>query len=85
MVVILVSVISMAYFTYLFTQDTVVNKIYLNRIDSCSDGQELCYAIWYKWLANFRLAQLLSAIIGISLPVLFFGGRALVNYIAPET
>lgn len=82
--VILASVLSLAYFAYLLTQDSEVNRIYSDRVATCGTGQEWCYAICHNYLANFRAAQQWSAIIGVGFPILFFGGKALLNYIVPE-
>jgi hypothetical protein len=83
-IVLLVTFLSLAYFAYLFIRDAEVNRTYLESIGTCGSGEEWCYAIWHKYLDDFRSAQQWSAVIGFGLPILFFGGKALINYIAPE-
>ncbi len=83
-IVIIITLISAVYFIYLLTRDGAVNQTYLERIRTCGTGDEVCYAIWHGYLNDFREAQKWSLIVGLGLPSLFFGGKALINYLAPE-
>lgn len=84
-IVIIVSLLFVGYFLFSLTREDYVIRTYTESIGTCSIGQEWCFDIWHGYLDDFRNAQLWSSIIGFGLPVVFFGGRALFNYLVPVT
>lgn len=83
--VILISIVSFSYFVYLSSMSDSVSRNFVENIGTCSTiDRENCVRIWQKYLSDFRTAQLWSGVIGIGLPIIFFGGKVLLNYIAPE-
>jgi len=83
-IVIGITIISLTYFTFLGIKESNAIRMYSEGVNWCSFGQEWCYAFWHKYLSDYRNAQLWSLIIGICLPIVFFGGKAIVNYITTE-
>lgn len=82
--VIAVAILAIVYFVFLWTREDSIMKEYSAGIDSCPSGMESCYAIWHKYLANYRSTQMFSGLFGFVVPTIFYVGKILVNYIYPE-
>ena len=59
-------------------------EAYGSGIYGCPSGMESCYAIWHKYLADYRNAQMYSGFFGFVMPAIFYVGKILINYIYPE-
>ncbi len=82
--VLFVALLAILYFAYLWIREDSVMQAYSSGIDGCSTGMESCYAIWHQYLTDYRNAQVYSGFFGFIMPVLFYLGKMLVNYIYPE-
>lgn len=81
--VIIISLVSLAYFAYSFTQESYVSSTFTESIHTC-DGESWCHQIWQDYLNDFRQMQMASGLLGIGLPIIFFGGKLLFNYLFPH-
>lgn len=82
--VISVALLAIIYFIYLWPKEASVMKAFTDGIYSCPGGMESCYAIWHKYLNDYRNAQIYSAFFGFIMPIIFYVGKAIFNYIYPE-
>ena len=82
-IVLSIAVLAIIYFIYLWNTEEAVMSAYIAGIYSCPNGLESCYTIWHDYLSNYRAAQMYSAFFGFVLPILFFVGRMIVNYVFP--
>lgn len=84
-IVIFVSSASVLTFLYLLSQKNHVTKTYLQGSSQCVPGSDVrCLSIWINYYDNFMHSFIWSAVIAVGLPIIFFGGRALFNYLVTE-
>jgi len=83
--VIIVAVLSIIYFVFLWSQESSIMQNYSDGIALCPGGMESCYAIWHKYLHDYRSAQLWSGLIGFVVPIFYFIGKIIFNYVYPQT
>lgn len=84
-VIIISSVIMLIYFLYTLTQEQYVMKSYLDGVASCLTNDEGCIRIWHNYLNDFRNTQFVSAVVGIGLPIIYFLGSRMLNYLFPKS
>jgi len=79
-----VALLAIVYFIFLWTREDSIMNAYSVGIHLCPSGMESCYAIWHKYLDDYRNAQMYSGFLGFVVPVMFYAGKMLFNYIYPE-
>lgn len=80
-----IALLAIVYFIFLWTREDSIMKEYSAGIDGCPSGIKSCYAIWQKYLDDYRNAQTYSVIFGFAMPIIFYVGKMFFNYIYPET
>ncbi len=82
--VIFIALLAVIYFIFLWTSEESIMKAYSTGIDLCPSGMESCYAMWHKYLDDYRNNQMYSGFFGFVMPIIFYVGKAFFNYIYPE-
>jgi hypothetical protein len=82
--VIFIAFLAIAYFVFLYFKEDSIMEHYSSGIEGCPSGMESCYAIWHKYLDDYRKAQLYSGLFGFAMPLFFYIGKKIFNYIYPE-
>lgn len=88
-IVIVISLISLSYAVFVHSRLEEINKTYVREIYRCMDlfagnNPEKYCDHWHKYLGDANNAVVYGYLLGIGLPVLFFGGRFVIDYIAPK-
>ena len=84
--VLTISGLALCFGVYLITTAPKTEAVELELFDECvaTGGYMETCGFYLDEIASMRKATPMSFAIGIGLPILFFGGTALINYLAPE-
>jgi hypothetical protein len=87
MIVITISILALLLAVYCFFQLGDVNRIYSEELKKCfsqtGDSYLICMGAWGDYQSNFYIMTFKLFGIGIGLPIIFFGGRAVYKYVFP--
>jgi Sec-independent protein secretion pathway component TatC len=78
----LISIPSSIYAIYLLTQYNDFSNYFSERINSCTD--ESCRLIWVNWFDGISKTISLCLVLGVGLPIVFYGLKFLIKYITTK-
>lgn len=78
----IVSIPSIFYAIYLLIQYNDFSNYFSERINTCID--ESCRLIWVNWFDQISKTITFCLILGVGLPIIFYGSKFLIKYLTTE-
>lgn len=88
-IVLIISFISLIYAFYVQSQLPKISKTFVEEMHNCTrmfsdNNPEKNCKMWNEYLSGANNAVVFGYLIGIGLPLVFFGGGVLINYLFPK-